>query len=134
MGSKASWSLFQLGCQLQSLLVGTLNLGGDQLVTDKSKQPIITSYLGHVNTYQPIRDQYFLIWFLTVEYYTGDKQPIRIRYLGHVTGYQPIRDHETNMWPGGAAMWSSVQTESRYIRNRPNQEILLPVCVGRFLR
>eukprot|EP00116_Pleurobrachia_bachei_P014614 sb/3474876/ len=27
-----------------------------------SKQPIRTPYLGHVTGYQPIRDQYFLIW------------------------------------------------------------------------
>eukprot|EP00116_Pleurobrachia_bachei_P016786 sb/3477048/ len=29
--------------------------------TDASKQPIRTSYLGHVTGYQPMRDQYFLI-------------------------------------------------------------------------
>eukprot|EP00116_Pleurobrachia_bachei_P008489 sb/3468751/ len=30
--------------------------------TETSKQPIRTRYLGHVTSYQPIRDQYFLIW------------------------------------------------------------------------
>eukprot|EP00116_Pleurobrachia_bachei_P015868 sb/3476130/ len=30
--------------------------------TDTCKQPITTRYLGHVTGYQPIRDQYFLIW------------------------------------------------------------------------
>eukprot|EP00116_Pleurobrachia_bachei_P000586 sb/3460848/ len=30
--------------------------------TDTSKQPIETRYLGQVTGYQPIRDQYFLIW------------------------------------------------------------------------
>eukprot|EP00116_Pleurobrachia_bachei_P008668 sb/3468930/ len=30
--------------------------------TDTSKQPIRTRYLGHATGYQPIRDQYFLIW------------------------------------------------------------------------
>eukprot|EP00116_Pleurobrachia_bachei_P013431 sb/3473693/ len=34
--------------------------------TETSKQPIITRYLGHVTGYQPIRNQYFLIW----SYYT----------------------------------------------------------------
>eukprot|EP00116_Pleurobrachia_bachei_P014677 sb/3474939/ len=29
--------------------------------TETSKQPIRTRYLGHVTSYQPIRDQYFLI-------------------------------------------------------------------------
>eukprot|EP00116_Pleurobrachia_bachei_P006770 sb/3467032/ len=33
----------------------------DQEPTDTSKQPIRTRYLGHVTSYQPIRDQYFLI-------------------------------------------------------------------------
>ena len=30
--------------------------------TEFRKQPIRTRYLGHVTGYQPIRDQYFLIW------------------------------------------------------------------------
>ena len=30
--------------------------------TGPSKQPIRVHYLGHVTSYQPIRDQYFLIW------------------------------------------------------------------------
>ena len=34
---------------------------GGQQPTDTSKQPIRTSYLGHVTGYQPIRHQYFLI-------------------------------------------------------------------------
>ena len=29
--------------------------------TESSKQPIRARYLGHVTSYQPIRDQYFLI-------------------------------------------------------------------------
>eukprot|EP00116_Pleurobrachia_bachei_P018147 sb/3478409/ len=32
----------------------------DQEPTETSKQPIRTRYLGHVTSYQPIRDQYFL--------------------------------------------------------------------------
>eukprot|EP00116_Pleurobrachia_bachei_P014327 sb/3474589/ len=32
-----------------------------QELTETSKQPIITRYLGHVTSYQPIIDQYFLI-------------------------------------------------------------------------
>eukprot|EP00116_Pleurobrachia_bachei_P012778 sb/3473040/ len=59
-------------------------------------QPIRIRYLGHVTGYQPIRDQYFLIWSFPVTHHlrsdpvTGRsvfKQPIRTRYLGHVTGY-----------------------------------------------
>eukprot|EP00116_Pleurobrachia_bachei_P001753 sb/3462015/ len=34
--------------------------------TDTSKQPIRTRYLGHVTSYQPIRDQYFMIYMLQV--------------------------------------------------------------------
>eukprot|EP00116_Pleurobrachia_bachei_P012914 sb/3473176/ len=30
---------------------------------ETSKQPIRARYLGHMTGYQPIRDQYFLIWF-----------------------------------------------------------------------
>eukprot|EP00116_Pleurobrachia_bachei_P011238 sb/3471500/ len=75
-----------------------------------------THYLGHVTSYRPIRDQYFLIRYSCstnkdrVKNFTSsvlrthvrsgtyqeptetNKQPIRTRYLGHVTGYQPIRD------------------------------------------
>ena len=32
------------------------------LKPDVSKQPIRARYLGHLTGYQPIRDQYFLIW------------------------------------------------------------------------
>eukprot|EP00116_Pleurobrachia_bachei_P010893 sb/3471155/ len=35
--------------------------------TESSKQPIRTRYLGHVNSYQPIRDQYFLIFLGQIE-------------------------------------------------------------------
>eukprot|EP00116_Pleurobrachia_bachei_P018959 sb/3479221/ len=33
---------------------------------ETSKQPIRTRYLSHVTGYQPIRDQYFLIWSVPV--------------------------------------------------------------------
>eukprot|EP00116_Pleurobrachia_bachei_P016123 sb/3476385/ len=33
-----------------------------------SKQPIRTRYLGHLTGYQPIRDQYFLIWLVPGTY------------------------------------------------------------------
>ena len=33
-----------------------------QELTDTSKQPIRTRYLGHVTGYPPIGDQYLLIW------------------------------------------------------------------------
>eukprot|EP00116_Pleurobrachia_bachei_P004608 sb/3464870/ len=63
-----------------------------------SKQPIRTRYLGHVNGYQPIRDQYFLKLTRDLGHVTS-YQPIRDQYflkltrdLGHVTSYQPIRD------------------------------------------
>ena len=36
--------------------------------TDTSKQPIRTRYLGHVTSYRPIRDQYFLIRSVPVKY------------------------------------------------------------------
>eukprot|EP00116_Pleurobrachia_bachei_P009486 sb/3469748/ len=39
----------------------TADLTDNQEPTDTSKQPIRTRYLGHVTSYQPIRDQYFLI-------------------------------------------------------------------------
>ena len=35
---------------------------GNQEPPDTSKQPIRTRCLGHVTGYQPISDQYFLIW------------------------------------------------------------------------
>eukprot|EP00116_Pleurobrachia_bachei_P018154 sb/3478416/ len=44
----------------------------DQEPTDTSKQPNRTRYLGHVTGYQPIRDQYFLIWSVPVVYLTVD--------------------------------------------------------------
>eukprot|EP00116_Pleurobrachia_bachei_P005180 sb/3465442/ len=43
----------------QSLL--TACQGINQELTETSKQPIKTRYLGHVTGYQPIRDEYFLI-------------------------------------------------------------------------
>ena len=39
------------------VISSTLNQG----TTELNKQPIRTRYLGHVISYQPIRDQYFLI-------------------------------------------------------------------------
>eukprot|EP00116_Pleurobrachia_bachei_P016332 sb/3476594/ len=39
--------------------------------TETSKQPIRTRYLGHVAGYQPIREQYFLIWSVPDCFYTG---------------------------------------------------------------
>eukprot|EP00116_Pleurobrachia_bachei_P009418 sb/3469680/ len=87
--------------------------------TDTSKQPIRTYYLGHVTgyqpiSYQPIRDQYFLIRSVPViisssqscneamrseqEPIEISKQRIRTRYLGHLTGYQPIRDQYFLIW------------------------------------
>eukprot|EP00116_Pleurobrachia_bachei_P009468 sb/3469730/ len=77
------------------------------------KQPIRTRYLGHVNGYQPIRNQYFLIRSvpgprepykigkqpIRTRYFdhpvfpdSVGREPIRTRYLGHVTAYQPIID------------------------------------------
>eukprot|EP00116_Pleurobrachia_bachei_P003273 sb/3463535/ len=77
---------------------------------------------------QPIRDQYFLIWFLEIvcpylainslqpliaainslssncapaelwEPTETRKHPIRTRHLSHVTGYQPIRDQYILIW------------------------------------
>ena len=37
-----------------------LSVSGQEL-TESSKQPIRTRYLGHMTGYQPIRDQYLLI-------------------------------------------------------------------------
>eukprot|EP00116_Pleurobrachia_bachei_P018652 sb/3478914/ len=44
----------------------------EQEPTDTSKQPIITRYLGHVTGYQPIRDQYFLIWSVRADFLTEE--------------------------------------------------------------
>eukprot|EP00116_Pleurobrachia_bachei_P012150 sb/3472412/ len=82
------------------------SLSNCQEPTETSKQPIRTHYLGHVTGYQPIRDQYFgrfLLTVLTAAHETvflqhTSKQPIRTRYLGHVTGYQPIRDQYFLIW------------------------------------
>eukprot|EP00116_Pleurobrachia_bachei_P012572 sb/3472834/ len=69
--------------------------------TISRNRPIRTRYLGHVNGYQPIRDQYSLIrsvpdyLFLAGVYQEpteSSNQSIRTRYLDHVTCYQPIRD------------------------------------------
>eukprot|EP00116_Pleurobrachia_bachei_P012334 sb/3472596/ len=73
-----------------------------QELTETSKQPIRTRYLGHVST------RYLKLFFNRIFTYRWScvniishsaqeltetsKQPIRTRYLGHVTGYQPIRD------------------------------------------
>eukprot|EP00116_Pleurobrachia_bachei_P012849 sb/3473111/ len=43
--------------------LGKSQLRHPQEQTDTSKQPIKTRYLGHVTGCQPIRDQYYLIYF-----------------------------------------------------------------------
>ena len=42
------------------------SLSRSQEPTETSKQPIIIRYLGHVTGYQPIKDQYFLVWSVPV--------------------------------------------------------------------
>eukprot|EP00116_Pleurobrachia_bachei_P008365 sb/3468627/ len=50
---------------------GRVVLNVSQEPTDTSKQPISSRYLGHVTGYQPITDQYFLIWSVPELLYHG---------------------------------------------------------------
>eukprot|EP00116_Pleurobrachia_bachei_P008981 sb/3469243/ len=81
-----------------------------QQLTDTSKQPIKTRYLGHVTRSQPIRDQYFLTQYSNRDmghlrgkgFCPLNRGQIRLIFCigkkilslnrGHMTDYQPIRD------------------------------------------
>eukprot|EP00116_Pleurobrachia_bachei_P008803 sb/3469065/ len=61
----------QLPCISKCLSPSLSSFTTNQELTDKSKQPIRTRYLGYVTGYQLIRDQYFIHFFLLGPQFTA---------------------------------------------------------------
>ena len=63
-------------------------------VTESSKQPIRTRYLGHVTGYQPIRDQYF-------QYRSVPATDLKTGYHSHVVLHVgPVRGVDGEIFEG----------------------------------
>ena len=65
-----------------------------------SKQPMRSRYLGHVTGYQPIMDQYFLIWMVLAN--DSNKSTLRLKYPELIVvlalNYTLLLEFRCNSW------------------------------------